>query len=80
MTFSTNTYQLVFMEMPTAVKFVLIVSSDQNKSNEYFKQCLREMYRQIYVEYFVKNPIRCQDNRIDSQLFREKLLDFFSRI
>lgn len=79
LTYSTNAYQLIFYEMPTSIKFVLIVSPDLTKNNEYYKQLLRDMYRIVYVEYYVKNPIK-NDSTIDSQLFRDKLIEFFSKV
>jgi hypothetical protein len=79
LTYSTNAYQLIFYEMPTSVKFVLIVTPDSTKNNDFYKQLLREMYRNVYVEYHVKNPIR-NNLIIDSQLFREKLIEFFNKI
>ena len=79
LTYGTNAYQLIFYEMPTSVKFVLIVSPDVTKNNEYYKQLLRDMYRIVYVEYYVKNGIQ-SDSLIDSQLFRDKLVEFFSKV
>ena len=78
-TYSTSAYQLIFYEMATSVKFVLIVSPDLTKNNEYYKQLLRDMYRIVYVEYYVKNPIK-EQTVIDSQLFRDKLIEFFSKV
>jgi len=80
MTYSTNAYQLIFYEMATSVKFVLLVSPDSTKNNEYYKQLLRDMYRIVYVEYYVKNGIRSESQVIDSQLFRDKLVEFFSKV
>ncbi|CAG2123434.1 unnamed protein product, partial [Medioppia subpectinata] len=79
LTYSTNAYQLIFYEMPTSVKFVLLVSPDATKNNEYYKQLLRDMYRIVYVEYYVKNVIKTE-SVIDSQLFRDKLIEFFSKV
>ncbi|RWS15327.1 trafficking protein particle complex subunit 1-like protein [Dinothrombium tinctorium] len=80
-TFTTNCYQLIFMEMPTALKFALIVSPDANKSNEYYKQVIKELYRSVYAEYVVKNPLAMSSNgTIDSLLFRDKLVEFFNKM
>jgi len=80
MTYSTNAYQLIFVEMATSVKFVLLVSPDSTKNNEYYKQLLRDMYRIVYVEYCIKNCIKTDSQVIDSQLFRDKLVEFFSKV
>lgn len=80
-TYHTSTYQLVFMEMPTSLKFVLIVDPCPGKSNEYYKQCLRDLYRSVYVEHVVRNPIlNTTGQSIDYVLFRERLTDFVSKI
>lgn len=79
MTYTTNSYQLVFYEMPTSVKFVLIVNPDPSRTNEFYKQLLRELHKNVYVEYVVKNPIQYK-NPVDSLLFREKIVEFFSRL
>lgn len=79
-TYSTNIYQLFFMEMPTGVKFVLIITKDTINSNESYRQILRDIYRHIYVEYHIKNPLRKIDTTlIDSQLFRSKITEYFSK-
>lgn len=78
--YTTNVYQLFFMEMPTSVKFVLIITKDNVNSNENYKQILRDIYRHIYVEYHIKNPLRRVDSTvIDSQLFRSKINEYFSK-
>lgn len=78
---STSSYQLVFMEMPTSVKFVIICSKDSTRTNEYYKQVIRDLYRTVYVEYHVKNPvIEPHATSIDSDLFREKVVDFFTKM
>lgn len=78
-TYTTNCYQLVFMEMQTSVKFVLVCSKE-NKSNEYFKQLMKDFYADVYVEYHVKNPLKSPNSAIDSLLFREKFDEFFSKV
>jgi len=80
-TYSTSTYQLVFMEMPTSLKMVLIVDPNPTKGNEYFKQKLRDLYQHIYVEYVVRNPIlNTTGQSVDHQLFRDKVTEFMSKI
>jgi len=81
MTYTTTTYQLLFMEMPTSVKFVLVVAPNPSKSNEYYKQMLAELYRVIYVEYVVKNPVENRGSSvITSLLFKERLIEFLNKI
>lgn len=82
LTYTTSTYQLLFMEMPTSMKMVLIVAPNPNKSNEYYKQMLSELYRVVYVEYVVKNPAeKLRDcSTITSLLFRERLVDFLNKM
>jgi len=80
-TYSTNCYQLLFLEMATSLKLVLLVNPDVSKSNEYYKQMLREFYRTVYVEYVIKNPIKPKPGAvIDSLLFKEKVVEFLSKM
>lgn len=80
-TYSTSSYQLLFLEMPTSMKLVLVVAPNPSKSNEYYKQTLNELYRVVFVEYVVKNPVgRRNPNCIESILFREKLVEFLNKI
>jgi len=80
-TYSTNCYQLLFLEMATSLKIVLLVNPDLSKSNDYFKQMLRELYRTVYVEFVVKNPIKRKPGEvIDSLLFRERVIEFLAKI
>lgn len=69
------------MEMPTSLKMVLITETNTGKSNEYFRQCLRDFYRSVYVDFVVRNPLICQKGQpIESSLFREKANEFISKI
>jgi hypothetical protein len=80
-TYSTSTYQLIFLEMPTSLKMVLIVDPSPTKSNEYYKQKLREFYRTIYVEFVVRNPIiKTTGQSVDFLLFRDKVSDFMNKV
>jgi len=79
-TYHTSTYQLIFLEMATSLKMVLIVAPDSTKNNEYYKQLLREFHRQVYVDYVVKNPIQQTGTPIDSLLFRDKAVEFISKL
>ncbi|KAI1296643.1 Trafficking protein particle complex subunit 1 [Halotydeus destructor] len=81
LTYSTTTYQLIFLEMPTSMKMVLIVAPNPSKSNDYYKQMLAELYRTVYVEYVVKNPLEKPGSTIiKSTLFREKLVEFLTKV
>lgn len=80
-TYTTTTYQLVFLEMPTSLKMVLIVSPDPTKSNDYYKSKLREFYQSVYVEFVVRNPLlTTTGDSVDYLLFRERATDFVSKI
>ena len=82
LTYSTSTYQLIFMEFATSLKMVLVMDSNSGKSNEYFKSFLRDFYQQVYVEFVVKNPVISTKNSqiIESILFREKTIDFLNKV
>lgn len=79
-TYHTSTYQLIFMEMATSLKMVLIVAPDQTKNNDYYKQLLRDFHRHVFLDYFVKNPVEKSGTPIESQLFREKAVEFLSKV
>lgn len=80
-TYSTSTYQLIFMEMPTSLKMVLIVDPCPTKGNEYYKQKLREFYRTVYVEFVVRNPLlNTTGQSVDFLLFRDKVTDFMNKV
>ena len=82
-TYSTNIYQLFYLETPTNVRMVLIIEreSPSSRSNDYFRQLLRDLYRNVYVEYHVKNPAKAsRQDLIDSLLFRERLIEFFNKM
>jgi predicted AlkP superfamily phosphohydrolase/phosphomutase len=69
------------MELATSMKLVLIVAPNPSKSNEYYKQVLSELYRSVYVEYVVKNPVEKGNKAaIQSDLFRERLIDFLQKV
>ena len=72
--YHTAYYQLVFYEFPTSVKFVLIVT-DPKKSydSDYYREVMQQLYRNVYVEYHVKNPVAERGKAIESNLFRQQL-------
>jgi len=51
--YTTTTYKLHFFETGTGIKFVLTTDP---KTNTLGKE-LRDMYRDFYVKYVVKNPL-----------------------
>ncbi|KAJ2463876.1 TRAPP complex subunit bet5, partial [Coemansia sp. RSA 2322] len=53
MSFATNTYRLHYFEAPTGVKF--IITTDVSTTS--MQPVLEMIYRNIYVEYVVKNPL-----------------------
>jgi len=80
-TFSTTTYQLLFLELPTSIKLVLVVAPSPGKTNEYYKAMLAELHRVVYVDYVVRNPLEKRgDVIIESVLFRERIADFLNKI
>ncbi|KAJ2339324.1 TRAPP complex subunit bet5, partial [Coemansia sp. RSA 2618] len=53
MSFATNTYRLHYYEAPTGVKFIL--NTDVGTAS--MQPVLEMIYRNIYVEYVMKNPL-----------------------
>ncbi|KAJ2516668.1 TRAPP complex subunit bet5, partial [Coemansia sp. RSA 2049] len=69
MSYATNTYRLHYYEAPTGIKFIL--NTDTATSS--MQPVLEMIYRNIYVEYVVKNPLF----RIDSRLSAPIENDYF---
>lgn len=76
-TYNTETYQFSVQTLPTDYKIVLI-TSNVGKTKEYYKQILKQFYRDIYVELVVKNPVIKPHQVIDSQLFREQVIYYYA--
>lgn len=76
-TYSTETYQFSVLTLPTGYKIVLI-TTNTNKTKEYYKRVLKQFYRDIYVELVVKNPVIKPGQEIDSQLFREQVIYYYA--
>ena len=55
--YSTSGYHLVFYELPTSLKFVIILSADVRSDSDFFRELLGQFYREVYVQYVVKNPM-----------------------
>eukprot|EP00894_Picocystis_sp_ML_P001651 jgi/Pico_ML_1/52168/g377.t1 len=51
--FRTNTYKLHYLESPTGVRIVLVTDPTAGD----YGDTLRYIYRAIYLEYAVKNPL-----------------------
>ncbi|XP_046395991.1 trafficking protein particle complex subunit 1 [Ischnura elegans] len=67
--YKTSKYALHYFETPSGLKFVL--NTDTNAQN--VRELLRDIYRQVYVEYVVKNPVCNLNEPIKSELFKNKL-------
>ncbi|KAG8236690.1 hypothetical protein J437_LFUL016727 [Ladona fulva] len=67
--YKTSKYALHYYETPSGLKFVL--NTDTNAQN--VRELLLQIYRQIYVEYVVKNPVCNLSEPIKSELFKVKL-------
>lgn len=67
--YKTSKYALHYFETPSGLKFVL--NTDTNAQN--VRELLQQIYRQIYVEYVVKNPVCSLNEPIKSELFKVKL-------
>lgn len=76
-TYSTDTYQFTVQTLATGYKIVLI-TTNAGKPKEFYKQLLKQFYRDVYVELVVKNPVIKPGQEIDSQLFREQVIYYYA--
>ncbi|KAJ2741628.1 TRAPP complex subunit bet5 [Coemansia sp. BCRC 34301] len=80
MSFATNTYRLHYYESPTGVKFILTT----DVAAVSMQPVLEMIYRNIYVEYVVKNPLFNVDPHISSPIendyFRAVLNNYIREI
>ncbi|KAJ2055908.1 TRAPP complex subunit bet5 [Coemansia sp. S146] len=80
MSFATNTYRLHYYESPTGVKFIL--TTDIAAAS--MQPVLEMIYRNIYVEYVVKNPLFNVDplasSPIENDYFRAVLNNYIREI
>ena len=67
--YKTNKYALNYLETPSGLKFVL--NTDVHTQN--VQDLLQLIYKEVYVEYVVKNPICDLKLPIKSELFKNKL-------
>jgi len=65
--YKTNAYKLHFFETPTNFKFVITTDPDVGDMRE----VLKNIYRNIFVEYVVKNPLHKMNEVIRCELFVE---------
>ena len=72
--FKTTKYRLNYFETPTQVKFVM--NTDTAVTHPIVRDLLQNIYRQIYVEYALKNPLYKMGSPIESELFTTKLDEF----
>lgn len=81
-TYSTDTYKFFVLELLTGCKIILIKSNTNLSSspNSNYKQVLQNFYKDIYVEFVVKNPALKPGQEITSKLFREKVIEYFKRL
>ncbi|KAI9506978.1 TRAPP complex subunit bet5 [Coemansia spiralis] len=80
MSFATNTYRLHYYEAPTGVKFIL----NTDTATTSMQPVLEMIYRNIYVEYVVKNPLFHIDPHvsvpIENDYFRAVLNNYIREI
>jgi hypothetical protein len=67
--YKTNAYKLHFYETPTNIKF--IVTSDPEVGD--LRDALRNIYKNVFVEYVVKNPLYKLTEPVKCELFVENL-------
>ncbi|KAG4095054.1 Sybindin-like protein [Neocallimastix lanati (nom. inval.)] len=73
LSYKTNAYKLHYYETPSGLKFV--ICTDPRTPN--LQDMLHQIYRDIYVEYVIKNPLYQSDNDyINNELFKTKLHEF----
>ncbi|XP_050430345.1 trafficking protein particle complex subunit 1 [Adelges cooleyi] len=73
--YKTNKYALHYYESLTGIKFVL----NTNTSVKNVRDLLQQLYKDIYVEYVVKNTECEMGQPIVSELFKVKLDQFIKQ-
>ncbi|KAL1506094.1 hypothetical protein ABEB36_005522 [Hypothenemus hampei] len=67
--YKTSKYTLYFLETPSGLKFIL----NTDNHSQGVRELLQRIYKEIYVEYVVKNPLCNLREPIESELFKLKL-------
>ncbi|ENN75334.1 trafficking protein particle complex subunit 1 [Dendroctonus ponderosae] len=67
--YKTSKYTLHFLETPSGLKFVL----NTDNHSQGVRDFLQQIYKEIFVEYVVKNPLCNLNEPIQSELFKTKL-------
>lgn len=75
-TYSTETYRFSVLTLPTGYKIVLI-TTNVNRTKEYYKRIMKQFYKDVYVELVVKNPVIKPGQMITSNLFREQVIYYY---
>ncbi|XP_052782819.1 trafficking protein particle complex subunit 1-like [Mya arenaria] len=70
--FKTSKYKLHFYETASGLKIVL----NTDLKVDSVKDILHEIYKNIYVEYVVKNPVCELSQPIETELFKQKLDEY----
>lgn len=76
--YSTSTYHLVFYELPTSLKFVLLISMDAIHDGGYYRELMNQIHMGIYVEYYVRRPVASET--LENGIFRQQLSAFFKEM
>ncbi|XP_030756288.1 trafficking protein particle complex subunit 1-like [Sitophilus oryzae] len=67
--YKTSKYTLHYLETPSGLKFVL----NTDNHSQGVRDLLHQIYKEIFVEYVVKNPLCSLNEPIQSELFKTKL-------
>eukprot|EP00288_Rhodomonas_lens_P018014 CAMPEP_0177700496 /NCGR_PEP_ID=MMETSP0484_2-20121128/6124_1 /TAXON_ID=354590 /ORGANISM="Rhodomonas lens, Strain RHODO" /LENGTH=134 /DNA_ID=CAMNT_0019211697 /DNA_START=69 /DNA_END=470 /DNA_ORIENTATION=- len=67
--YSTSSYKLHYFETPTGLRFILLTDPGVPS----LRECLRQVYSHIFVEYVVKNPLQPMDQPITCSYFVQAL-------
>lgn len=73
--YSTSAYHLVFYELPTSIKFVLLLSVDVKRDGDSYRELMSKIHMNIYVEFYIRRPIKSET--VESGVFRQQLVAFF---
>ncbi|XP_050293451.1 trafficking protein particle complex subunit 1 [Anthonomus grandis grandis] len=67
--YRTSKYSLHYLETPSGLKFVL----NTDNHSQGIRDLLQQIYKEIFVEYVVRNPLCNLNEPIQSELFKTKL-------